>query len=182
MEYNHDKGTWVCEYCNEYSEENKRKVSMHEIHCKKKHEIGNEQQKQNVSVRGRETTDRRERVPFGLLQRKLHCPSDDGFHYRVFNDNWRKEPGRIQRAKRAGYEIVEGWSSVVVGTNDDGSAIKGVLMKIPEELYEEDQALKQKEVDRTDERIYGGTLEQRPGDNRYIPDGIKIHADQNEPN
>ena len=54
-------------------------------------------------------------------------------------------------------------------------------MRIPKEWYDEDQAEKQKEPDRVDEAIGKGQLEERPGDNRYIPDsGIKINADQLE--
>ena len=73
-------------------------------------------------------------------------------------------------------------SHKTVGTNDDGSPIEGILMRIPQEWYDEDQALKQQEVDRVDEAIMAGTLESKAGDNRYIPDGIKIHSDNREPN
>ena len=127
------------------------------------------------------TTARKERIPFGTPLRTFDIPEDDGYQYRVFNDNWRKEPGRIQRAKNAGYEIVPDKDPYNVGTNEDGSVIKGILMRLPKELYDEDQAVKQKEVDKVDEAIMKGTLEAKPGDKRYIPDGIKISSDNREP-
>lgn len=123
----------------------------------------------------------KDRVPFGTPQRLFSCPENDGFHYRVFNDQWAKEPGRIQRAKKAGYEIVKDTGSYPVGTNDDGSPIKGILMRIPQEMYDSDQAVKQLEVDKVDEQIKSGTLEQNQNDNRYSPAGIRITESHTEP-
>ncbi len=124
---------------------------------------------------------REDRVPLGLPDRKWSTPSDDGFHYRVFNDNWQKEPGRIIRARKAGYEIVEGTDHIAVGTNEDGSAIRGVLMKIKQEWYDEDQTEKQKVVDKVDDQIMGGDLEAGKDDKRYSPAGIKITSSHTEP-
>jgi len=124
---------------------------------------------------------RQERIPLGMPQRKFSCPENDEYHYRIFNDNWSKEPDRIQRAMAAGYEIVEGKEPIAVGTNEDGSGIKGILMKIPKEFYEEDQALKQKEVDKVDEAIMKGSFEQKPGEVRYSPAGIRITSGHSEP-
>lgn len=125
--------------------------------------------------------DREERVPMGLPEKKLSCPSDDGFHYHVFNDNWQKEPGRIQRALRGGYEIVENYEPVPVGTNDDGSGIIGILMKLSHEFYDEDQKAKQKEVDKVDKQIMAGTLQAGADDKRYSPAGIRIWSGKDEP-
>ena len=125
--------------------------------------------------------DRKERVSMGSPERKFNCPSDDGFHYRVFNDNWQKEPGRIQRAKNAGYEIVEGHDQIAVGTNEDGSAIKGVLMRQLQEHYDEDQAAKQKEIDKVDEQIMTGDFKKGKDDKRYSPDGIRIWSGTEQP-
>jgi len=109
-------------------------------------------------------------VPFGVPVKRFNAPEEDGYVYRVFNDNWRKEPGRIQRAKMAGYEMVaHERSGEAVGTNEDGSEITGVLMRIPKEVYEEDQAAKQREIDKVDSQIMGGTLTQV--DKKYSPDG-----------
>ncbi len=162
----------TCEYCHEYTGD-KRQVNMHRLSCKSKPPEGSVE-------RERPKPDRKERVPFGVPQRKFNAPEGDGYHYRIFNDNWRKEPGRIQRAINAGYEKVQSFDSMTVGTNDDGSEIKAVLMRIPEELYKEDQKLKQKEVDKVDEAIRKGTLEQGKDDKRYIPQGIKIYSNSNE--
>lgn len=117
--------------------------------------------------------DRMKRKPFGAPVRRLNCPEDDDkFHYRVFNDNWKKEPGRIQRAMDAGYEAVaHEVTGMSVGTNDDGSEIKGVLMRIPKEWYDEDQELKNKELDKIDEQIYRGDFKKEKGEKRYLPSG-----------
>jgi len=92
--------------------------------------------------------------------------------YYTFNENWQKDPRRIERAERAGYKRTDA-NKVTVGTNDDGSPIYGVEMRIPKEWYEEDQAKKQKELDKVDEAINAGTFEAKDGDRRYTPDGIK---------
>lgn len=159
----------TCEICGEYSGD-KRQVNMHKQSCKPK----------NAEERERPAPERKERIPFGVPVKKLNAPEGDGYHYRIFNDNWTKEPGRIQRAIQAGYEKVEGREPISVGTNEDGSPIKGILMRIPQELYNEDQKLKQIEVDRVDKAIKGGKFKEQPEDNRYIPDGIRIWSSQNE--
>jgi hypothetical protein len=123
---------------------------------------------------------RKDRVPLGMPQRKFSCPSDDDFHYRIVNDNWSKEPGRVQRAQEGGWEIVEKHDPIAVGTNEDGSAIKGILMRIPQEMYDEDQKGKQKEVDKVDDQIKGGTLEQKQSDKRYSPSGIRVWSSKDE--
>ncbi len=146
-----EKVEYRCELCGTYVTDSAQKLSVHQIHCKKK-------------------TGRSERIPFGVPVKRFNAPDDPRFVYRVFNDNWRKEPGRIKRAQMAGYEIVEHErSGEAVGTNEDGSEITGVLMKIPRELYEEDQAAKQREIDKVDEQIMGGTLTNV--DKKYEPDG-----------
>jgi hypothetical protein len=133
--------------------------------------------------RERERPERSERVPFGVPRQRIIRPTgceNDGFQYRVFNDNWANDPGRIQRAKQAGYEVVDNFEPLPVGSNDDGSPIKGVLMRIPQEWYDEDQKLKQKTVDAVDAAIKAGTLEQSASDKRYIPDGIKVWGSHDE--
>ena len=141
----------------------------------------NDEQKQPEPKPRERESNRRERVPFGVPQRKFpDVPDNDGFQYRIINDNWMKDPARIIKAEKGGYEKVEGYDSMNVGTNDDGSIIKGHLMRIPKEWYDEDQKEKRKEVDRVDEAIKAGTLEQKARDNRYIPEGIKIYANHHE--
>lgn len=165
-----------CAWC-EY-EGDKRQVNMHQLNCK--HKPPEQPKEDKAPERERPKVDRKERIPFSIPRRRLNAPSGDGYHYRIFNDNWRKEPGRIQRALEAGYEKVGSFESLSVGTNEDGSEIKGILMRIPQELYEEDQKSKQEEVDKVDEAIRGGKLEEGRNDKRYIPQGIKIYSNQNE--
>ena len=132
--------------------------------------------------REREKPDRKERIPFGALKKRLpSVPDNDGFQYRVINDEWSKDPDRVKRAMQGGYEKVEGFDQMVVGTNEDGSAIKGTLMRIPQEWYDEDQKVKQREVDMVDEEIGRGKLDEKPDDKRYVPDGIKMWSGQEEP-
>lgn len=126
--------------------------------------------KKEVGIEETKKPGRKERIPFGTPRRRFNSPEGDGYHYRVFNDNWQKEPGRIIRALDAGYEKVEDFELLPVGTNDDGSPIKGVLMRIRKEFYEEDQDAKNKKLDETDAQILRGSVEGRVGhDGRYIP-------------
>jgi hypothetical protein len=133
-----------CHICNKAEFNSKQKLSVHQIHCKLKHP---------------DRLERSTRVPIGVPAQRFSIPKEDQekYHYHVFNDNWRKEPDRIQRAQSAGYEIVEHErSGETSGTNDDGSEIKGVLMRIPREFYDQDQAAKQQEMDKVDEQIRQG--------------------------
>lgn len=129
---------------------------------------------------------RAERVPISVPDKKWSCPENDGYHYRVFNDEWMAKPGNIQAAIKAGYEFVESDNEKerpkVVGTNENGSAIKGYLMRIPKVLYDEDQAAKQKEIDRVDAQIKNGNFQQGADDRRYVPKtGIKIESNNQPP-
>ncbi len=165
----------TCDICGEY-QGSPAQIRGHRPRCKGKEPIIIEE----PILRERPKPERKNRVPFGSPKLSMDPPSDDGFVYRRFNDNWSHEPGRLRRAMNAGYEIAEDYPRSVVGTNKDGSEIIGVVMRIPKELYEEDQNLKQKAVDRVDESILQGTFEAKAGDNRYIPDGIKIWSSNNE--
>jgi len=74
-----------CYICNESEFDSKQKLSVHQTHCKLKHP---------------DRLERSTRVPFGVPEQRFSIPKEDSekYHYHVFNDNWRKEPGRIQRA------------------------------------------------------------------------------------
>ena len=136
-----------CYICNEATFPTRQQLGAHQGHCKLKHP---------------DRLERSTRVPFGVPEQRFSIPKEDSekYHYHVFNDNWRKEPGRIQRALSAGYEIVEHErSGETSGTNDDGSEIKGVLMRIPKELYDQDQAAKQRQIDKVDEQILRGKFQ-----------------------
>jgi len=144
----------TCEICGVYKYTTEQQIQGHTYHCLKKHNQTEEKPKE-------EKPDiRKERVPFGVPTKRFNCPENDGFHYRVFNDQWKKEPGRIQRAKMAGYEMVDNpVSGITVSTNEDGSEVKGVLMRIPKELYDKDQAVKARKLDEIDKQIHRGKFD-----------------------
>jgi hypothetical protein len=81
---------------------------------------------------------------------------DPNYHYRIVND----VDDRIERLKIAGYEIAEEKvgigdpgvenSNISLGSGARmhvGKGVKAVLMKIPKELFQEDQKAKQREID-----------------------------------
>lgn len=111
------------------------------------------------------------RVPLGVPRTKLQVPKLPGYQLRWINDRG----NRIHLAKNAGWDFTtpeevgpvgdapESNNSDVgsriswpVGTKDDGSPMRAYLMKIKEEFYREDQAAKQKEVDKIDAAMKGG--------------------------
>lgn len=84
------------------------------------------------------------------------------YHYRIVND----VDDRVERLKIAGYDIAEekvGVGDVGVENNNIslgsgarmhvGKGVKAVLMKIPKEIYQEDQRAKQREVDKKESSI-----------------------------
>lgn len=100
----------------------------------------------------------RERIPMSTAQRKLEVPERPGYRRYWFAD----EPGRIERAKRAGYVLVRpadvepnqrgiGTDTTVSGNNSLGDDVRVtshhngqrvvslVLMEIPMEHYLDDQ-------------------------------------------
>lgn len=96
---------------------------------------------------------RRSRTPIhdGFRSRLSVQGKDPNYEYRIVNDT----PGRIDKFKEAGYEVVED-ENVTIGdrrltapsqqgsakTVSVGQGITGVLMKIKREWWEEDQAAK----------------------------------------
>jgi hypothetical protein len=119
----------------------------------------------------REPQGRAERTPFGGAQFRLKVDNrDPNYVYRWFND----DPDRIQRAKSAGYEMVDseggeasksnapnatGLGSAVsqlVGRTREGNAQRGYLMRQKREWYDADQRAKQSTVDDIDSQIHAG--------------------------
>ena len=103
-----------------------------------------------------ERVERPKRVPVGGPRNILTvAQKDPNFVYRWVND----VPGRIAAFKEGGYEVVTSDNEVGDKTVDRGSKlgsaitksvggqITAVLMRIPKEWYDEDQAAKQKDVD-----------------------------------
>lgn len=107
------------------------------------------------------------RVPMHQRQPLSVMNRDPNFEYRVVND----KPGRIDRFKLAGWVVDEdttvgdkiagkasGMGSVT--TAPVGGGTTGVIMKIPKELYAEDQAYKQRKVDSTEESMLSEAAEE----------------------
>ncbi len=88
---------------------------------------------------------------------------EPGWHYRIVND----VGDRVDELKERGYEVVTHEVSIgdrrIAGAKGVGSpatlkvggGITGILMRIPEEFFNEDKAAKAAEVDRTEEAIKG---------------------------
>lgn len=128
---------------------------------------------------------RRERVPLGVVRRKLSFRNQDpNFQYRWMKD----KDNRINEALDGGYEFVERDSgtagddstsdqgqdtriSKVTGSTERGDSQRSYLMRIRKDWYEQDQAEKQKYLDEIEQQITRGVDGQgRPGvDGRYIP-------------
>ena len=83
---------------------------------------------------------RRSRKPFGNQDQKLQYPERPGMHRHWFNDI----PGRLMRAKEAGYEQVMDENGepvkMVVGVSRGGGPLTAYLHEIPIEDYQEDMA------------------------------------------
>lgn len=112
---------------------------------------------------------RKERVPLGVIRKKLSVTAIEGYVLRWLTDR----DGRIQDAEAAGYEFVayeetgqigqhnttpdsqEQGSKVSkrVGTDDHGAPLIAYLMKIKKEWYDEDQAEKQRKIDETERGV-----------------------------
>lgn len=124
----------------------------------------------------RAETGRRERIPLGTSRPKLSAKIPKGMVGRWFNDS----PGRIAAALDAGYEFIndsgttgdrESARTIRVGVNEDGSAMQGFLMAIPEEWHREDQKAKQKPIDEFEAAIKRGTPQgAAPGDQQAFYD------------
>ena len=129
------------------------------------------------------TTVERARRPLGTPKTKLFIPNMAGYIGRVINDI----PGRIEAALEGGYEFVQiedapGWGNAItdgntdlgtkvsriVGTHQDGTPMRGYLMRIREEWYKADQAEKQTRIDEVDIAIKQGTHDSKPSDKRYV--------------
>lgn len=141
-----------------------------------------DEQKQAASARMKQMNEARKsgdtkarmRVPIGG-HREITSVQDtpDGYVDRWVND----VPGRIEKFKRAGYELVESASvgdSFVDGTHDEsgvvsrdmGKGVTGYLMRQRKDYYLEDQNEKQKTVDDIEDSLRRDKNEDR-NDGRY---------------
>ena len=97
----------------------------------------------------------RVRTPLGAKRDILSIQDpEEGYVYRIVNDT----PGRINRFKEAGYELVEdaqlgtshvdgNQASQGVVSKDVGKGVTAVVMRQRDEFYKEDQAEKQRKID-----------------------------------
>lgn len=132
--------------------------------------------------------ERKKRVPLGVPRSKLTVPQRAGYVRRFVNDDGK---GRLQFALNGGYSHVtdptlqvgedgggdkpDSRVSRIVGRAESGKPLRAFLMEIPSELYQEDQASKQAELDEVDRAIRKGRLISQGEDTRYVPErGIKI--------
>jgi hypothetical protein len=112
------------------------------------------------------SSERPRRVPIGQRSRISLRDRDPNYHYRLVNVNLDSDPDRVQNLMDIGYEVVP---KKAVGKTGDtrvdnasamgsasevsvGQGTKAVWMRIDRKYFEEDQAAKQAEVDRTEQR------------------------------
>lgn len=115
------------------------------------------------------------RVPMGTRATRLGGDHRPGYYRRWFND----VPGRIERARRAGFEHVKDGSSEPIstpaGTQEHGGGMRAYFMEIPDELRNQDLAQKRAVNDDIDAMLNRGKVSDQKEDRRYVPNtGIKI--------
>ncbi len=92
---------------------------------------------------------RRKRVPLGGMVDQLSAPQRNGYHRHWFKNT----PMRRQQAEQAGYESVTGMEEKLAGADQYGKPESLVLMEIPQKWHDEDQALKQRQIDKAEREI-----------------------------
>lgn len=128
-------------------------------------------------------TERPKRVPVGGPRNILSVANQDpNYVYRFVNSSI---PGRVARFELGGYEVVPN-EDVVVGDNvvDKGSVLGSattrsgggnvilVLMRIPRDWYDEDQAAKQEAIDSLEQAQFEDVHEGTYG--KYQPANPRI--------
>lgn len=107
-------------------------------------------------------TNRPSRVPLHEQRDVMNVSDrDPDYHYRWVNDV--EQGQRVMKFQKAGYEVVQDKVAVgdptvesktdntsSVNTKYVGNNMKAILMRIPKEWYEEDQAAKQAKVDESE--------------------------------
>ena len=100
----------------------------------------------------------RKRRPLGTVEQRLRLEAKDGFVRRFIND----DRNRLELAQKGGWEFVTNDKGEkiqeVVGSKEGGQPLYAFAMEIREDWYNEDQAKKQAELDKTDEAIRRGRI------------------------
>jgi hypothetical protein len=144
------------------------------------------------------------RVPMSLPDLKLTVPEIEGFKLHWFADR----PGRIPRAMAAGYQFVEpeevrirnfGFAedllnsgstdlgnrvSVHGGVDDQGKAERLYLMKIKQEWYDKDMALREEASDKIVASLRAGKIGAERDSNvnrRYVKDTENLFTKKVKP-
>ena len=117
-------------------------------------------------------------------RRKISANNQDpNFVYRVVNSDNERNSGRIDYMRSIGYTLANDGESLgdehgveasTVGSQVGkhvGHGTRGVLMKIPKDLYEEDQAAKQAEVDHSEMGMVADELRNAEG---MYGEGLKV--------
>lgn len=123
---------------------------------------------ENKTLNTKTLTERPKRVPLAGRSRLSVRNQDPNYVYRIVNTNLDSDPDRVEALKEAGYEIVPNQKAGEVGDKrvDNTSALgsvkeisvgggtKAVVMRIPKEFYQEDQAAKQAEIKKTEDSAH----------------------------
>lgn len=112
------------------------------------------------------SSERPRRSPLAQRNRLSLRDRDPNYRYRLVNTNLENDPDRVELLMEQGYEIVPSKKAGPTGDSkvdtpspvgsagqiSVGQGTKAIWMRIPKEWYEEDQRLKQAEVDATEQR------------------------------
>ena len=147
---------------------------------------------EKLNVATKDVKEEKKRIPMSVQVQRLEVAEIPGYHLHWFNGS----AERIARAQAGGYEFVDerevsinsvgiGNASAVSGNTDmgsrvtivsgqevgkDGQPMRLVLMKIKQELYEEDQRLVEDRNELVAASIRGGFIGKQndaPGDTQY---------------
>ena len=123
--------------------------------------------KENKEAIAKSPSGRPQRTPIGSRNVLTVNGKDPNYEYRIVND----EGDRVEQFKAAGYDVVAA-KDVTIGdrritqASTEGSVaqaavgggLKAVVMRIKKEWYEEDQAAKQAEIDKTEAAMKSDAL------------------------
>ena len=122
--------------------------------------------------------DKPKRIPVGAGNKLEFSGKDPNYAYRIVNDN----PGRLQMFLQAGYEFcttetresdkgaAEAGSTDTRIVADAGRGVKGYLMRIPKELYDEDQANKIMAVKQAEDQLKNRNPNPKKGEYQGLSD------------